>query len=210
MQASAAIAEDSEWGQAEIGKLGLWLFLVSEVMLFGAFFASYLSTRLGNADCALGVTVWPEAGHLPGLVMATVNTLILLTSSYTMVRAISGAERGDRGRFRTNLLATIFLGAAFLVVKTFEYRLKISHGYYPGSELAKANNGLSIFLSYYFLMTSLHGLHVVAGLVWNLVVLAAPPELPAEKLALKAEYAGLYWHFVDVVWVFLFPLFYLV
>ena len=206
----AVSAESASWDEAAIGRLGLWLFIESEIMLFGAFFASYVSTRLGNAECALGVSVWPEAGHLPGLALAALNTVLLLTSSYTMVRAVSGAERGDRARFRANLRATIALGAGFLVVKACEYTLKISHGYYPGSDLAQASPGLSIFLSYYYLMTSLHGLHVAAGLVWNLVVLSAPQDMPPPALARKAEYAGLYWHFVDVIWVFLFPLFYLV
>lgn len=206
----AGSVEDSSWDTAEVGKLGLWLFIMSEIMLFGAFFASYVSTRLGNAECALGVTAWPEAGHLPGLALASFNTVLLLTSSYTMVRAISGAEKGNRARFRANLIATIALGAGFLVVKGCEYALKVSHGYYPGSDLAKASPGLSIFLSYYYLMTILHGLHVVAGLVWNAVVLSAPRDMPPVTLARKAEYAGLYWHFVDVIWVFLFPLFYLV
>ncbi len=206
----AVSAEDVSWDEAEVGRLGLWLFIMSEITLFGAFFASYVSTRLGNAECALGVSAWPEAGHLPGLVLAALNTVLLLTSSYTMVRAISGAERGDRARFNANLSATIALGAGFLVVKACEYALKVSHGYYPGSDLAKASPGLSIFLSYYYLMTSLHGLHVVAGLVWNSVVLSAPKDMPPAALARKTEYAGLYWHFVDVVWVFLFPLFYLI
>lgn len=206
----AVKAEGASWDEAEVGRLGLWLFLASEIMLFGAFFTAYVSTRLGNAQCALGVSVWPEAGHLPGLALASLNTVLLLTSSFTMVRAISGAQRGDGARFRANLIATIALGAGFLLVKSGEYALKISHGYYPGSELAAASPGLSIFLSYYYLMTSLHGLHVVIGLIWNSVVLFMPRGTPPATLARKAEYAGLYWHFVDVVWVFLFPLFYLV
>ena len=205
-----AVGAEEDWSPTEIGKLGLWLFILSEIMLFGAFFASYVSTRLGSSECGLGVTAWPEAGHLPGLTLAAINTVLLLTSSYTMVRAISAAERGDRPRFRANLMATIALGVAFLLVKTGEYAFKVSHGYCPGSDLAKSNPGLSIFLSYYYLMTSLHGLHVVAGLVWNSVVLSVPDEAPIEVLARKAEYAGVYWHFVDVVWVFLFPLFYLI
>lgn len=206
----AVSAEGESWEEAEVGRLGLWLFLASEIMLFGAFFASYLSTRLGNAECALGVSAWPEAGHLPGLALATLNTVLLLTSSYTMVRAISGAERGDRARFRANLIATIVLGAGFLIVKACEYALKVSHGYYPGSDLATASAGLSIFLSYYYLMTILHSLHIVAGLIWNVAVLSAPQDIPPAALARKAEFAGLYWHFVDIIWVFLFPLFYLV
>lgn len=206
----AAAADETCWDEAEVGRLGIWLFILSEIMLFGAFLASYVSTRLGNADCALGVTVWPEAGHLPGLTLAALNTVLLLTSSYTMVRAISGAQRAERGAFRANLIATIALGVAFLAVKTCEYSLKVSYGYYPGSTLAKASPGLSIFLSYYYLMTSLHGLHVLAGVVWNCVVLSVPETAAPRTLERKAEYAGLYWHFVDVIWVFLFPLFYLI
>jgi heme/copper-type cytochrome/quinol oxidase subunit 3 len=172
--------------------------------------SAYVATRLGNAECALGVSVWPEAGHLPGVAMAALNTLILLTSSWTMVRAITRAERGDADGFRANVKATIGLGLAFLAVKAAEYALKVSHGYYPGSDFAKASPGMSIFLSYYYLLTILHGLHVVAGLVWNGVVLRASAAGAGPALARKAEFAGLYWHFVDLVWVFLFPLLYLI
>lgn len=207
----AATATAAGWREEDGGRVGLWLFILSEILLFGAFLASYVATRLGNADCALGTVVWPEAGHMPGLAMAALNTVILLTSSYTMVRAIGRAERGDRAGFRANLLATIGLGLAFLAVKGFEYALKISHGYYPGSDFAKANPGISIFLSYYYAMTILHGLHIVAGLVWNGVALySSGNEAPMSGVARKAEFAGLYWHFVDVIWVFLFPLLYLI
>jgi heme/copper-type cytochrome/quinol oxidase subunit 3 len=206
----AAITTNADWREEDGGRVGLWLFILSEILLFGAFLASYVGTRLGNPDCALGVVVWPEAGHLPGLAMAALNTVILLTSSYTMVRAISRAERGDRAGFRSNMTATIVLGFGFLVVKSAEYALKISHGYYPGSELAKLSPGLSIFLSYYYAMTLLHGLHIIAGLIWNGVALYASGDAPMPAVARRAEYAGLYWHFVDVVWVFLFPLLYLI
>lgn len=206
----AAITADADWREDEGGKVGLWLFILSEILLFGAFLASYVGTRLGNPECALGVVVWPEAGHLPGLAMAALNTVLLLTSSYTMVRAITRAERADRAGFRANMIATIVLGLGFLVVKSAEYALKVSHGYYPGSELAKASPGLSIFLSYYYMLTILHGLHIVAGLVWNGVALFASARAPMPAVARRAEYAGLYWHFVDVVWVFLFPLLYLI
>ena len=207
----AATSVVTEWREEDGGHVGIWLFILSEIMLFGAFLASYASTRLGNADCALGTVVWPEAGHMPGLGMAALNTVILLTSSYTMVRAISRAERGDRAGFRANLLATMGLGLAFLVVKCAEYALKISYGYYPGSDVAKANPGLSIFLSYYYMLTILHGVHIVAGLVWNGVVFSSAANgSDMKRVARKAEYAGLYWHFVDVVWVFLFPLLYLI
>ncbi len=206
----AAGGEGGLWEEPEVGRLGVWLFILSEILLFGGFLSAYVATRLGVSECALGTAVWPEAGHMPGLAMASLNTVLLLTSSYMMVRAISGAERGDRARFRANLAATIALGGCFLVVKACEYALKVSYGYYPGSALAKASPGLSIFLSYYYMLTALHGLHVVAGMIWNAAVLASPESLPGPVLTRRAENAGLYWHFVDVIWVFLFPLFYLI
>ena len=205
-----AITTNADWREEDGGRVGLWLFILSEILLFGAFLASYIGTRLGNSECALGVVVWPDAGHLPGLALAALNTVILLTSSYTMVRAIARAERGDRAGFRANMAATIILGLGFLAVKSAEYALKVSHGYYPGSELAKASPGLSIFLSYYYGLTILHALHIVAGLIWNGVACYASADAPMPAVARRAEYAGLYWHFVDVVWVFLFPLLYLI
>lgn len=208
MDAAAPLTTD--WREEDAGRVGLWLFILSEILLFGAFLASYVSTRLGNPECALGVVVWPQAGHLPGLALAALNTVILLTSSYTMVRAIGRAERGDRAGFRRNMVVTIALGVGFLGVKSCEYAFKVSHGYYPGSELARASAGLSVFLSYYYGMTILHALHVVAGLAWNGTALHASGSAPMGTVARKAEFAGLYWHFVDVVWVFLFPLLYLI
>ncbi len=209
MDASITTTDDG-WSESDAGRMGLWMFILSEILLFGGFLCAYAGTRLGNPDCALGTVVWPEAGHRPGLAMAALNTVILLTSSYTMVRAIGRAERGDRAGFRKNLVTTMVLGAAFLLVKSGEYALKVSYGYYPGSEVAKANPGLSIFLSYYYAMTILHAVHIIAGLVWNATVLRASQDAPMETVTRKAEFSGLYWHFVDVVWVFLFPLLYLI
>jgi heme/copper-type cytochrome/quinol oxidase subunit 3 len=206
----AASADVTEWQEEDAGRLGVWLFILSEILLFGAFLSAYIGTRLGNPECALGVVAWPEASRLPGLALASLNTVILLSSSYTMVRAITRAERGDAAGLRSNLVATLLLGGAFLAVKGVEYGLKISHGYFPGSEFAKASPGMSIFLSYYYLLTILHAVHVVAGLVWNGLVLRAAGAGATHAVARKAEFAGLYWHFVDVVWVFLFPLLYLI
>lgn len=207
---SVATAHDGEWTEEDGGRVGLWLFILSEILLFGGFLASYLSTRLGSAECALGVVAWPESGHGVSLALAALNTVLLLTSSYTMVRAISRAGRGDAAGFRLNLGFTMALGLGFLAVKAVEYGLKVSHGWYPGSDFAKASPGMSIFLSYYYLLTIFHGLHVVAGLVWNGAVYSAAGRVAPDALARKAEYAGLYWHFVDVVWVVLFPLLYLI
>lgn len=195
----------------ELGKLGIWLFILSEVLLFGGFLSSYATLRLGNADCRLGAPAWPEAGYLGGLALATANTLILITSSLTMARALRAARAGERGRLRGLLLATVLLGAAFLGVKGCEYAAKLHHGFYPGGPLVSAKPGLGIFFSFYYAMTGLHALHVAAGLLWLALLYKAAARAPmGAGIARKTEFAGLYWHFVDVVWVFLYPLFYLI
>jgi heme/copper-type cytochrome/quinol oxidase subunit 3 len=198
--------------QAPAGLLGMWFFILSEVMLFGAFLASYVTLRWSNADCALGTAAWPEAGHGIGLLLATLNTVILLTSSFTMVKAVRAARGRDVPSFSSHMKATLALGAVFLGIKAAEYALKIGHGYYPGNpEILEVKPGLNIFFSFYFLLTGFHALHVIIGMVWNALVLRAGTARPlTEGMALRTEYAGLYWHFVDMVWVFLFPLFYLV
>ena len=203
-------AQAEETQEQDATELGVWLFLASEITLFGAVVASYLATRLGSPDCALGVPVWPQSSRLPGLALAAANTFILVTSSWTMARAVAMASEGRATSARRALLATTALGALFLGVKACEYWLKISHGLYPGSHEAKASAGLSIFLSYYFAMTGLHALHVVAGLVWNMLTRAGAGVLPPDAFARRVHAAGLYWHFVDAVWVVLLPLLYLI
>ncbi len=179
-------------------------------MLFGGFLAGYATLRWGSTVCALGSPAWPQEGYRDGLMLACFNTVLLITSSFTMVRACLFARHQDP-RYRSALLKTIFLGIAFLIVKGFEYRLKIHHGYYPGSEWMQTSPGLTIFFSFYYALTGLHGLHVVAGILWNALLYKAGSSRPlSAAYGRKMEYAGLYWHFVDVVWVFLFPLFYLI
>lgn len=200
---------------ADAGKIGLWLFLLSEILLFGAFFSSYFMLRWSSASCRLGEPAWPAADYGSALVPALLNTLVLLTSSFTMVRACAAAQAGDGARFSRRLLETIGLGALFLVIKGFEYSTKIHHGYFPGGSYALANPGTSIFFSFYFVMTGLHAVHVVAGLVWNGLLWSAAGALDsgaaaADAFERKVEFAGIYWHFVDVIWVFLFPLLYLI
>lgn len=191
------------------GKLGLWLFLLSEVLLFGGLFASYFMTRWGSDVCRLGAPAWPQGTGHATLLLAALNTVVLISSSYTAVRAVSAARRFDDAAFGRNMTATVLLGLAFLAVKGCEYAAKVHHGFTPSSEFALANPGYRVFFSYYFLMTGLHGVHVVVGLLWNTLMLRSA-ERGNPAFARKVEFAGLYWHFVDVVWVFLFPLFYLV
>ena len=173
------------------GKVGVWWFLASEVMVFGGLIATYIVARLGSPG-------WhAESAHL-SVPIASLNTLILLTSSMTMVQAFGAADRGDRAGARRYLLLTILLGLCFLGVKGYEYTGKVLAGYFPASGL---------FWSFYYTMTGLHGLHVLAGVIVNFCLYVTMRH--ALRHPRRLEYAGLYWHFVDVVWIFLFPLLYL-
>jgi heme/copper-type cytochrome/quinol oxidase subunit 3 len=178
------------------GKIGIWLFLASEVMLFGALFATYVMLRLGASE-------WPAGAEVLNVPMATVNTVVLITSSVTMVMAWASLMRKQLGRYRLFMLATVGLGLVFLVIKYFEYSEKFHHHLYPST-----NN----FLGLYFTMTGLHALHVIGGMVTNFYF-AFPGAKLWEKnemwLTNRVEHAGLFWHFVDLVWIFLFPVFYL-
>jgi len=173
------------------GKVGVWWFLASEVMVFGGLIGSYLVTRLGS-------TTFADAAHHLSVPIASLNTLILLTSSMTMVLAFGAADHGDRAGARTYLLLTVLLGLGFLGIKGYEYAGKVAAGFTPAS---------GPFWSFYYTMTGLHGLHVLAGVIANfsLYVMARDRLRHPHRI----EFAGLYWHFVDVVWIFLFPLLYL-
>jgi cytochrome c oxidase subunit III len=180
------------------GKIGIWLFLASEIMLFGAFFATYIVLRVGAEH-------WPH-GRDAGLnvPLATVNTAVLITSSVTMVMAWASLMRRDLGRYRMYLGATVALGGVFMVIKYIEYTSKFHHHLYPST-----NN----FLAIYFTMTGLHALHVFLGMSVNGYFWAAGKSYwesgEFDLLANRVENAGLFWHFVDVVWIFLFPVLYL-
>lgn len=170
-------------------KIAVWWFLASEIMVFGGLLASFVVFRLGGGR-------WYDASEHLGVTLAAVNTLILLTSSLTIVQAFAAAERGDEPGVRRGLALTVLGGVAFLGVKAVEYSIEVSHGFVPSA---------GIFWSFYYTMTGLHALHVLGGVVVNAVLLAAP----RARTARRVEMAGLYWHFVDVVWIFLFPLLYL-
>ncbi len=177
------------------GKLGMWLFLASEVMFFTGLLGAYIILRAG-----LGT--WPHPGEELNIPAAAINTFILLTSSLTMALAVAAVHRADSGRLRLFLLFTILLGLAFLGVKGYEYSQKFAHGHFPGS---------GIFWDCYFTLTGVHGIHVLAGVITNLWILWLTfREDFLETRGHFVEVAGLYWHFVDVVWIFLFPLVYLI
>jgi len=179
------------------GKMGMWLFLASEVMLFGALFSSYVLLRMG-------ATHWPshEETHL-NVPLATLNTIVLILSSVTMVMAWASLKMNQLERFRLYLGGTILLALVFLVVKYFEYSAKFSHDIFPGT---------STFFAIYFTLTGLHGLHVLGGILVNSYLVLPGSRMwktEPERFTNRIECAGLYWHFVDLVWIFLFPVLYL-
>jgi heme/copper-type cytochrome/quinol oxidase subunit 3 len=177
-------------------KLGIWLFLASEVMLFGSLFSSYALLRSGAES-------WPDQSTVVSVPLATLNTVILISSSVTMVLAWASLKVERLDRFRLFMGVTLVLGAAFLVVKTVEYADKFEHGLFPAG---------SNFLALYFTMTGVHAIHVIGGLVVNGFLWGPGARMwrgDPVRFTNRVEVAGIYWHFVDVVWIFLFPVLYL-
>ena len=176
------------------GKLGIWLFLASEVMLFGALFSTYILLRVGALE-------WPH-GEL-NVWLGAINTVILIISSVTMVLAWAQLKLNNFAKGRLLLIVTAVLAAIFLVNKYFEYADHFARGEGPAH---------STFLAIYFTLTGLHGLHIIGGIV-VMAYLAGPGaglwKRNPEQFANRVEYTGLYWHFVDLVWIFLFPVLYL-
>lgn len=175
------------------GKLGMWVFLASEVMFFTALIAVYAILRMGHPQ-------WPgPEGHL-SVVLGTINTIVLIGSSVTIVLALAASEAGRLATARGWLLLTAALGATFLVIKAFEYHAKLSHHIVPGT---------NVFWSCYYTLTGFHALHVIGGIGFNLYVVSRMRDVVWGAYKQRLELAGLYWHFVDIVWIFLFPLLYL-
>ena len=176
------------------GKLGIWLFLASEVMLFGALFSTYIILRVGSVG-------WPHGELNVWLGMA--NTFILIGSSVTMVMAWASLKMNQWAKHRMYLILTFALAALFLVNKYFEYADHLRRGEGPWH---------STFLAIYFTLTGLHGLHIVGGMVVMAYFIGPGTKLwkqNPEQFTNRIEYTGLYWHFVDLVWIFLFPVLYL-
>jgi cytochrome c oxidase subunit 3 len=189
----------------EGAKLGMWLFLFTEILLFGGLFILYSAYR------ARYPLEFHEGGQHLNVVIGVANTLILLTSSLTVALSITALQKGERKVPILCLTTTIILGAVFLVNKYIEWSGEISRGIYPNSPiLLQRPKGDQIFFGLYYSMTGLHALHVFAGIVLLSVMLVL---MVREKISSsdfnKLENAGLYWHLVDVIWIFLLPLFYL-
>ncbi len=186
-------------------KLGLWLFLVTEMLLFGGLFIAYSYMR----------AKYPAEFHHAGMelnaTLGIVNTVVLLTSSLTVVLGVVAIQKGDVKLAKLLVLATLLLAGTFLVIKGFEWTAKIHHGLYPSStHLATLPPGEQVFYGLYYAMTGLHGLHVLVGMGLLAVILLflAKGRITQDRFTLL-ENGGLYWHLVDVIWIFLLPLFYL-
>jgi cytochrome c oxidase subunit 3 len=176
------------------GKLGIWLFLASEVMLFGGLFSAYIILRTGATD-------WPH-GEL-NVWLGAINTVILICSSVTMVMAWASLKMNNWAKHRLFLILTVVLAIVFLVNKYFEYADHLAKGEGPWH---------STFLAIYFTLTGLHGLHIIGGVLVMLYFIGPGAKLAqknSEQFTNRIEYTGLYWHFVDLVWIFLFPVLYL-
>jgi len=177
-------------------KIGIWLFLASEVMLFGALFASYIVLRAG-------APTWPHGAEFLNVPLATINTIVLISSSVTMVMAWASLMRKSFGKFRLYMGLTVLCGLIFLFIKYLEYSAKFEHHYFPST---------NTFLAIYFTLTGLHGLHVLIGMLYNSYLWGPGSKMwktNPEQFTNRVEAAGLFWHFVDLVWIFLFPVLYL-
>jgi len=193
--------------QHEASTFGMWLFLVTEILFFGGLFTCYVVYR------ALYPEAFAAGSHHLDLTLGALNTVVLIGSSLTMALAVHAAQLGRRGPLQLFLALTIVLGSVFLVVKGFEYAEKFQHGLVPGADFVfeggKAPH-VELFYGLYFTMTGLHAVHMVigVGVLAALLVLARRGRFGAAYFT-PVEVTGLYWHFVDVVWIFLFPLLYL-
>ncbi len=194
--------------QKESAVLGMWAFLVTEVLFFGGLFVVYAVYRSLHAES------FAEGSNHLSIALGAFNTVVLIGSSLTMALAVLAGHQGDNRAVARWIVATMVLGAVFLGVKAFEYGGKFHDGLIPGTRFAAdalQHGQVEIFFSLYFAMTGLHAFHMVIGfglMLW-LLRLARARRFSAEY-STPVEMVGLYWHFVDIVWIFLFPLLYLI
>ncbi len=190
----------------EGSRIGMWLFLFTELILFGGMFIVYAVYRFKHFD------EFRIAGAELDVFVGALNTIILLTSSWTVVMSIAAIRRGNKILSMVLLSATIVLAFFFLVNKYFEWSHKIAHGIYPKSpELMKKPAGEILYFGLYYMMTGLHALHVIIGMIiLSFMLVFVARNIINKDSFVKLEAGGLYWHLVDIIWIFLFPLFYLI
>jgi len=187
-------------------KMGMWIFILTEILLFGGMFLLYSVYRY---------RFFPDfhaAASDLNKIIGTINTMVLLTSSLCIAVAITAIRKGQRRLSMVLQSATILFGIVFLVNKYFEWSEKFHHGLYIGSpKLTELGHGQILYFSLYYVMTGLHGLHVLIGVsVISFMLVFTARGTIHETDFVKLENTGLYWHLVDIIWIFLFPLFYLV
>jgi cytochrome c oxidase subunit 3 len=205
--AGAAVTAEAQSGIDYTGKkIGMWLFLFTELLFFGGMFLLYSVFR----------SQYPEEFHSAAqeenLLLGSVNTTILLTSSFTIAVAIAAIRKGNKILSLYMQTTTIMFGICFLIIKYFEWSAKISKGIYPDSPaLLNRGKGDILFFSLYYVMTGIHGIHVLIGVIAIAIMFVYTRRgvIDRDNFA-KLENTGLYWHFVDIVWIYLFPLFYLI
>ena len=199
--------------QKEAGTIGMWLFLLTEVMFFGGLFLAYTIYRAKYPDGFL------QGSHLLSVPLGGLNTVVLIVSSLTMAMAVYYSQLGERKKLLGFLALTLILGSVFLVVKYFEYAEKFHHNLFPAHWMynpaadhppTQYHGQVQVFLWIYFMMTGLHALHMIIGIGLLLVIMfMAHRGKFTKEYNSPVEIFGLYWHFVDIVWIFLFPLLYL-
>jgi len=197
---------DTEAQQRETASLGMWVFLVTELMFFGGLFLVYIVYRYAYPRAfALG-------SHELDIVLGTTNTIVLIASSLTMALAVRSAQLGRRRSIIVCLVLTMILGSVFLGIKAYEYHHKYVERFVPGPDFHfPGEEHARIFFSLYFAMTGLHALHMVIGIgVLAVMLVMGARGRFGPRYHNPIECSGLYWHFVDIVWIFLFPLLYLV
>jgi len=179
-----------------LGKLGMWTFLAGDAMTFGAGIAAYGALRIGNPN-------WPTPADYLGITTTAVMTFILICSSLTMVEALSGIQHGNQSKFRNFMALTVLGGLIFLGMQAFEWHHLIGE---RGMSIKR-----DLFDATFFILTGFHGCHVTGGVIYNSVLLIRGMigKLPQAKAGL-VEVAGLYWHFVDLVWILIFTFIYLI
>jgi len=187
-------------------KMGMWLFLFTEVLLFGGMFLVYAVYRFQNQEQFRLAALELNTG------IGTLNTVILLTSSLTVALSIAAIQNKNKFLSIVFLNSTLLLALMFMVNKYFEWSTKFAHGIYPGSkELLEKPNGQILFYGLYYVMTGLHGLHVLIGMVILYIIKRQiKKDIITHDNYIRLENSGLYWHLVDLIWIFLFPLFYLI
>ena len=200
---------DTAEQQKDASTLGMWIFLITEVMFFGGMFLAYTIYRNTYP------TVFAQASSSLNAVIGAVNTAVLLCSSFTMVLAVRAAQLGKRKAIIIFLILTLLLGMVFLGVKAYEWNEKFQEHHVPGLsfhfEGTEQQGPAQLFFSLYFAMTGLHALHMVvgAGILSWLIFATWRGKFTADYMT-PVDIAGLYWHFVDIIWIFLFPLLYLI